>query len=175
MTWLTRRLLSAGLVFAVPLRQIWSAPVAYEMLLAAEPAAPSEQVAGLLERNLPQVSITVLSPADRYRQYPHFPVTACMGTEYFVLAHGQRLIAFGCLAKSSAAAEVLKIRRALSRDEEIMRADSKEILYDAALHSAAAGNWPAARRYAAAYRVKIGATAGFEVRLQRLLDRQGLR
>lgn len=166
------RLILAGLFFAVLQRPTWSAPAAYELLLAGESTVPSDRVAGLLERNLPQVAIVALLSAERYRQYAHFPVAACKGTEYFLLAHGKRLIAFGCFDDSTAAPELQKIRLALGRDSDTARESSKEALFDGALHSAAAGNWPAAWRYAGSDRSGPRAVADFEARLQRVLNRQ---
>ncbi|MFZ5630522.1 MAG: hypothetical protein ACOY5B_15425 [Spirochaetota bacterium] len=159
-------------VVAVLPTAAWSAPAAYELLLASEKVSPADRVAGLLERNLPRVAIIGVAPAERYRRYAQFPVAACTGTEYFLIAHGKRLIAFGCLDDASAAAELQKIRLALSRDSDTVRERSKEALYDGALNSAAAGNWPAARRYAAVARRGAQADAEPAARLLRLLDQQ---
>ncbi|GAB4425746.1 MAG: hypothetical protein OHK0011_07080 [Turneriella sp.] len=172
MTAQRRGFLLAGLLTAVMKQPIWPAPAAYELLLASDSAVPPERVAGLLERNLPQLVIIPLSPAERYRQYAHFPVGACTGTEYFLLAHGKRLIAIGCLDDSSAATEVQKIRRALQADRATLRELSTEALYDGALYSAAAGQWPEARRYAGAASSRKPADARFVKRLQRLLLQQ---
>jgi len=157
----------ALLIPALLLSPASSAPFMYELLLAAPNARLDERIAGLLERNLPEVTLTAILPAERYRKYPHFPVGACSGNEYFLLAHGKRLIAFGCIDDSSAAAELGKIRRALIRERET----SAEALYDAALQSAAAGEWPNAREYARRARARGGISKTMVARLQQLLYR----
>jgi hypothetical protein len=167
-----RKCILGGLFLAVQQYPAWSAPTAYELLLESQTVTLPDRVGGLLERNLPQVKITPILPAQRYREYAQFPVPACNGDEYFLLAHGKRLIAFGCLRDSSAAAEVQKIRRALQADRDTVGERSTESLYDGALHSAAAGQWPEARRYAGAAGIRAPTDARLVERLQRLLRRQ---
>ncbi len=154
------------------LNPVWPAPVAYELIVADESGAPAERVGGLLDRNLPGVAVSALVPAERYRRYPYFPVAACSGSEYFLVAHGKRLIAFGCVDDSSAAAELGKIRRALRQDLDTLRGTDVVALYDAALQSAAAAEWPQARRYLRAARARQPGDEQLRQRLQRLLDRQ---
>jgi hypothetical protein len=171
MTVKPRKCIVASLFLAVQQYAAWSAPTAYELLLESPSARLPERVGGLLERNLPQVKITPILPAQRYREYAHFPVPACNGNEYYLLAHGKRLIAFGCLCESSAAAEFQKIRRALRADSDTVKGRSVAALYDGALNSAAAGQWAEAESYIrAAARRQPGSSLTRQ--LERLLRRR---
>lgn len=165
------RLFIAVVLFALLLWPALSAPPTYELLIAAPNAAPADRVAGLLERNLPEVALSGILPAERYRKYARFPVAACSGREYYLLAHGKRLIAFGCIDDASATTELQKIRRALARDRDTVRESTTEALYDGALNSAAAGELPESRRYAGLARRRPQADTRLVDRLQRVLDR----
>lgn len=161
-------LLPATALLALLPASAWSAPAAYKLVVATgKPTLPGH-IAGLLERNLPRTAIVAMPAAERYRRYAGFPVPACSGTEYFLLAHGQRLIAFGCLDKTTAAAALQNMRRALARDRATLLESNTEALYDGALASAAAGDYPAARRYVRAAVTRGAPRAEFALRLQRL-------
>ncbi len=151
------------------LRPAWSAPASYELLIEAPHALISERLSGFLERNLPEVAVVSVLPGERYRKFAQFPVSACTGSEYFLIAHGKRLIAFGCMDDASVATEFMKIRRALQSDREIIREPTADALYDGALYCAAAGEWAAARRYAELVRTRRSGDAVLHNRLLRLL------
>lgn len=123
-------LLCVGLAAAEPAR--------YQIILAPIRGGHDRQLAELFERQLPAAEIRSMAWQQRYRQYPHFPVTACTGEEYFALADGRRLVAFGCLNRENAAIEARRLREAIAND---VRGRPKTVgqAMDAALASLAAG------------------------------------
>lgn len=135
--------LTAALFFCTALA---AEPAKYQMILSATRGQNDRQLAELIGRQLPEVEIRSLSLAQRYRQYPHFPVAACTGEEFFALGYGRRLVAFGCLTRENVAIEVRRVKSAIAADVR-GRPNTVQQAIDAALASLAAGERRDARNY----------------------------
>lgn len=163
-----RRFHYLAVVLVLPLFNPRAEFYPYEILLSAEKV--DERIADFLERNLPQSRLVAMPAQTRYQKFPHFPVPACKGVEYYLIAFGKRLIAFGCLSADAEAIAIEAMRRAIDLDRQAEQRRSPAALESLVLASAATGDFAAARRFAQELRQKRPGAARNR-RWERLLER----
>lgn len=97
-----------------------AAPPRYELIWCHEPQsrlsphiATAELLPDFWKRVLGNTRVFTMSKAERYRLYPHWPMPACTGSEYYLLAEGNKLVATGCFAPKEAAVVLGQLRALL--------------------------------------------------------------